>query len=353
MRRNVIGIYFSNTEMANCWGKDTGNRWFNNIRALVPTSEDLGSRLSENVTIELTHDSSGCFVSINAEDIKTALNNVISKQYEDNSEEIWDGLVKIDNWICRDSEDNDKVCEPRPKMYGQCPCISRESLCEELKRFVKKFKSTILTNDKSKEEYVFGTIYYVATINAIELIVDFTHLCQIYNAQRIADSVHDLYQLGECLLQSQSNKKRKYVLMWFHAYDIVRDKYLKFVHEVLHIKRQSYKGQSGQIYHENKKNEISNETFEDWIDVECCHDDLWNWILKSMESVDYDDIKSSREKNSNAYDRWSMPESERLLSLYKRGSDIYSIAKMFNRSLTSIIIQLGKLLPEDMNGIKI
>ena len=64
MRRNVIGIHFSNAEMANCWGKDTGNRWFSNIRALVPTSEDLGFRLPENVTIEITHDSSGCFVSI-------------------------------------------------------------------------------------------------------------------------------------------------------------------------------------------------------------------------------------------------------------------------------------------------
>ena len=348
MRRNVIGIHFSNAEMANCWGKDTGNRWFSNIRALVPTSEDLGFRLPENVTIEITHDSSGCFVSIDAEDINTALNNVISKQYEDITQEIWEGLVEIDyNFFRRESEDNDELCEPRPQMYGQYPCISRESLCEELKRYVKKFKSTILTSDKTKEEDIVDT-YYVATIKAIDLIVNFTHQCQIYNAQRIADCVHDLYQLGECLLQSQSNQKRKYVLMWFRAYDIVRDKYLKFAGEVISVKRQCRQ----LFYPDNQRIEICNGTIEDWIDVESCHDGLWNWILKSMEGVDYEDIKSSRLRNSNAYDRWSTPESERLLSLYKHGSDIYSIAKIFNRSLTSIIIQLGKLLSEDMKEIK-
>jgi Zn-dependent M32 family carboxypeptidase len=59
-------------------------------------------------------------------------------------------------------------------------------------------------------------------------------------------------------------------------------------------------------------------------------------------------INSVKNINHKAYERWNAQESRRLLAMYEEGVNVNSIAKIFNRSLTSVIIQLGKLLSEEL-----
>lgn len=59
-------------------------------------------------------------------------------------------------------------------------------------------------------------------------------------------------------------------------------------------------------------------------------------------------IKRAKSINNNAFDRWYIQENCRLLTMYKEGADVNSITQIFNRSLTSVIIQLAKLLTEEL-----
>ena len=137
--------------------------------------------------------------------------------------------------------------------------------------------------------------------------------------------------------------RKKHILLWFEAYDVVRKLYLEFASVALNAKNQNHFD-----YPYDKLIEIYNQSIDKLINIELNYNEYWEYILNTIKDIDNEKIKRAKSLNNNAFDRWSIQENCRLLTMYKEGADVNSITQIFNRSLTSVIIQLAKLLTEEL-----
>lgn len=352
-----MNIVFTKRELESCWGNDSDTH-LQNLRALIPTDDDC----RYNGERSILRVPSGCAVRLDYPVIDDVLNDSIAKQYRKVAECIltWDEIrcsktkrdINIGDYdIVRLSADDDEDEYTEHIEYGKCQYVSKDAVVGEYGQFVGRFKSTILTKDHSVSSCIYGE-RYCATSDASVLMNEFADLCVIYSAQRIVDCLRDLDGLGVELSEGNDwhyeevhADKKKYVLMWFKAYDVVRKLYLDFANDVLCAKFQNH-----YAYPYDKAIEIYNISIDTWMDVERLHDELWGWILQSIEDTEEVDIEQARAKNAKAFERWSAQDSLRLLSLYHKGVSISAIAKTFERSMTSVIIQLGELLTNELKG---
>lgn len=352
-----MNIVFTNRELEDCWGGNS-NTHLQNLNALIPTDDDC----MYNGELSIKKVLNGCAVQLDYQIIDDVLNDSIAKQYREVAEKIltWDEIrgnktkrsLNIgDSGVIKLSEEDDEEEYVEHIEYGKCQYISKSTIIEEHKQFVRRFKNTILTNNLSTSSCIHGKRYN-ATADASILLNEFANICVIYNAQRIVDCLRDLDELGVELSEGYDwhyeevhADKKKYVLMWFKAYDVIRKLYLDFANNALCSKFQKHYDSPY-----DKVIEIYNISIDKWMDVERMHDELWDWILHSIGDTNEVEIEQARAKNAKAYDRWSAQDSLRLLAMYHKGISVSSIARTFERSTTSVIVQLGELLTNELKG---
>ena len=349
-------ILFTNTEMELCWGSNKNNRFYKNLKALIPHMEYW---VYGATTIKTS--SSGCIVYFENSDVDKFLNDEIVNEYKsvatkiltpDNIREqekqrnINIGEVgEIHDWYENDEGEIEEYTERI--QYGSCTHISRNEMRREFQKTIRKFKSIILTNSCEIQDCLWGKCY-VATSDAHNIWFRFIEKCEIYNAQRTVDCLKDLWSIGielgqEWVYDDLRANRKKYILLWFEAYDVVRKLYLEFASVALNAKNQNHFD-----YPYDKLIEIYNQSIDKLIDIELNYNEYWEYILNTIKDIDNEKIKRAKSINNKAFDRWSIQESCRLLTMYKEGADVNSITQIFNRSLTSVIIQLAKLLTEEL-----
>ncbi len=236
-----------------------------------------------------------------------------------------------------------EVKYPITKKYGTDNHITRNDILKEYEKIVKQIKSKVLVDGDALGSEIYNIRSYIC-----KRLTPFQSKCHVYNAQRVLDCVEDLHEMALELRDDWKYEefevdKKKYLLLWFKAYDVVRQLYIDFVYDA-----QQTKGLAHDDYPSGKLYDYYNLSINRWMFIEHMHNEHWEWILDTIKDTSVEKINSAKNINHKAYERWNAQESQRLLAMYEEGVNVNSIAKTFNRSLTSVIIQLGKLLSEEL-----